>query len=428
MTQAVQQSSQLLSMPPDVLTHVIAYTDRKTFDTLNCTCKTWNNEVLPSLNFTELLAGHLQFSSIPQGTITQKVYRDRTRREQNLLNGIFSLKTLLPTTKLTDRPRGLALSNGKLFYGHNENEAARIVELTNTKCLQTLKGHQGEALSLAANDSQLCVCTKETLKIWDVKTQQCTNTLQPTMGEVAAVAMAGNKLFYANADAIGIYDLTNNEHLDTLNINKICDIDNHGIMNSIAATEELLFIIPWQPASRPINIIDWRQKKRLGSFEGHTGACYIAVDDGKLFSRCLVGKSIKVWDIKTRECLLTMDGAVGIGHTLLSSDGQLFYSENDGVMCMDFNAEHSAVFNELADLFDAASDDDVAQALKRFSKMPLAARKMIYAKHYEVLKKTKPAKEEDVKWAADTFHNRNNASSTPAQKAAAIRMHTKMNT
>lgn len=410
-------------MPGDILCQVVMQTNRQVYDTLNCTCKQLK-EVNSRLDFAKLLSAHLLYFRAPEGgNVSQKVYRDETRRELNLLNKIFSRKTIWEKTSQRHPTTSMAVFNGKLFHDFDESKAVKVTELARPKLIELLNGHHGDVNCLAADDGLLAVHVyQQEIKIWDLKNEPfaCKATI-PTPSQtniVFSMAMAKKKLYVFGQTDTDVYDLNEKEIICTL-------VGKGALFYSMACavSEESLFLIPQRDHTR-IVIIDLIEQKYIGQLTGHIeGICSMHIDDRLLYSRSFKNV-IKVWDIKKRECLVTYENDVGDGRAICASDGEIFYSHYNGVYSLNCSSEHCVIFNELADLFEKSTGDSLKYALERFSRMPTAGRKMIYAKHYGVLKNSAPKGPEDLKWAEDAFHDRNGQSSTPVQKAETIRKST----
>src|SRR5277367_4486012 len=82
-----QQSSPLFGMTVEILSKVTTYTSPQVLDTLNCTCRQWNQIVSPHLNWEQLFHMHFPIFSEKSENF-QNVYKDNARRELNLLNSI----------------------------------------------------------------------------------------------------------------------------------------------------------------------------------------------------------------------------------------------------------------------------------------------------------------------------------------------------
>ncbi len=418
-----QQNSPLFGMPSEILTTITADTNPQVLDTLLCTCHQWNQIVSPDLNWKHLLHSHFPLNRFSEKSENfQKIYNDIARRELNLLNRIFSLKTIWKKTSNLIQARSLAIFDETLFYDFEESEYIRMVDLNNTKLFAALLRHTGTVRALSAAERRLCVCCSGApIKIWDIKTETCTDTIQNQITDVITVAISGEKVFYANNTTIKVYDLIKKTHIDTLDINKL-DKGLKEISGNIVVYEDMLFLIPSQ--SREIKMIDLITNNFIGTFEGEEeNVSSIAIDGRwqKLFSRSWDTSVIKAWDIGTKKCIATFKGDVKEGFSLVASNAELFYTECNGITRMDFKAVHSEIFRELADMLDSGSEDSVKQAMERFLRMPKGGRNIICAKLYEILKNSTPIQNDELKWAEDAFRDRNGQSSTPSQKSQAIR-------
>ncbi len=422
MSKPIQQTSSIFNMTSDSHCHVVMQTNRQTYDTLNCTCKQMQ-AVNSQLDFTKLLSAHLLYLRVPEGgNVSEKVYRDRTRRELNFLNKIYSLKEIWGKTSWAHQMVSMAISNGKLFHDFNESKTVKVTELAKPKWFESLDGHHGNVNSLAVDDGHLAVHVhQQEIKIWNVRndpyTCEAVISTPPQANDVRSVGMAKKKLYIFRERNIEIYDVDQKKI-----IGKFEEIGRRFFSRVFAVSEELAFVVTADRAG--IEIIDLIEKKSIGELKGHAEEINsMHIDDGLLYSRCCA-KVIKVWDIKTKNCLVTFENEVGEGRAICASDGEIFYSHFNGVYSLDCSSEHCVIFNELANLIEKNAEDSLQRALERFSRMPTAGRKMIYAKHYGVLKNSEPKEPADLNWAEDAFHDRDGHSSTPVQKAETIRKFT----
>ncbi len=288
--------------------------------------------------------------------------------------------------------------DGKTLYSGADDGTITIWDLKTGACERIIEGHRWAVCSLAiTHDGQLISAYRGgAIKIWNPKTGECARVIRERT-----------------------YGL-DSEH--SVIINHALVITGRGELVSGSGDGEIKI---WNP---------------------NTGECTMTISTGggveiverpwplatayrKLFSTDTDGK-IKVWDLDTGKCtatfsvrvpLLEMEG--GRGYRFSSSfgfgSGKLAALPGDGtIKILDFTASHSAIFEEIARLLDKGTPEATREALERFSRMPKTAKDTIYEKLYEICK---PFANPCQGCAKDAFYDQKGQSSTPAQKAQAIR-------
>jgi WD40 repeat protein len=308
----------------------------------------------------------------------------------------------------------LAFAGEKLFSG-SEDKIIKVWE--KGECTATLQGHGGGVASLAvAGEILFSGSFDRTIKVW--KKGECTATLQGHGACVSSLVFTGEKLFSGSFDkTIMVWDPEIGQPIATLQGHKSC-------VFALAHTGEKLFS---GSADKTIKVWNTRTNQCTATLQGHEKGVYslavIAGKNGKLFSGsddC----TIRVWDIITEKCIATLQGHNSCVYSLVFANGKLFSGSSDCTMkTWDFTARHGTVFQEIIQLLETGDGDPKAtatqQALERFSRMPKTAKNAIYKKLHEI---RKPFDNDyDRNCAEDAFYNRNGQSSTPAEKAQAIR-------
>ncbi len=301
----------------------------------------------------------------------------------------------------------LAVFDGKLFSGASDN-TIKIWDLKTRQCTATLTGHGNSVFSLAIFDGKLFSGSDDhTIKIWDLKIGQCTGTLTGHGSGVYSLAIFDGKLFSGSADCtIKVWDLKTGQCTATL-------IGHENSVCSLALFDGKLFS---GSNDQTIKIWELKTGQCTATLTGHVGRiCSLAIFDEKLFSGS-DDKTIKVWEAKRGQCTATLKGHEWSVCSLTIFDGKLFSGSDDNtIKVWDFTADDRMIFQEIAYSLESESQG-VANALERFSRMPKMAKDAIYGKLYAIVQ---PG--EYPGCAEHSFHNQHGQSSTPAQKAQAIR-------
>lgn len=232
-----------------------------------------------------------------------------------------------------------------------------------------------------------------------------------------ANALAG-RFFYSTYDGIEAWDL--------ITKTKIGKLSGNDCAYCIVPYKEKLFFA----SDNEITIWDLNTNTCKATLKGHTDVvCSIAVVDDILFSGSW-DRTIKIWDLNTNSCITTIDGYSGRATFLDASKGKLFSRFDNGTyQIWDFEAGHNEILEELAytlekGIFETNGSINYlnqARAMDQFLKMPKAKRNKIYGELYKILKPLNLIQQDYRGCAEHAFHDQNGQSSTPAQKAQAIR-------
>lgn len=185
--------------------------------------------------------------------------------------------------------------------------------------------HDDFVCSLLIFDGKLISCSSDaTIKIWNMETGECLNTLEGHTDQITAITVVSGMLFSFSSD-------------QTI---KAWDIDTGGCLNTftndVAFGDTLVFSEgkAFSVSNAVIYCADFETREAFTVFCGHEKAISsVATCDGKLFSGSTDGV-IKIWDIKTKKCLRTLDanGRSKLIRSLVAYDGKLFSGSVDGVI------------------------------------------------------------------------------------------------
>jgi hypothetical protein len=458
---SIQQNSPLLEMPLDVILEIFKRLWPQDFlQVCQSTCQQWNQIFSDDMVWRNLLQNHFPYYRIP--TEMRNFQKGYKLHNFNLTHGVYASHSL----ESVDRPPFLILgaSEGKLFTCSKDN-TIKIWDLNTNTCLATLAGHTEWVWAMAISDGMLFTGSDDsTIKIWDLNTKTSLATLTGhtaspysalvgRTGGVFSLAVSDGKLFSGAEDCtIKIWDLNTKACIATLRGHKntvtslavsngeLISGSSDGMLKfwnlntraCIASLEghlgEVTFLgffggeLFSASADNMIKIWDLNRKTCLGTLAEHTGAIrFLDFFGGKLFSASADHK-IKIWDLNTKSCLATIAGDTDRLLSNAVSEGKLYLQDSKGtIKILDFSAEHSAVFEEVANLLDSDSRKTIRQAMDRFSRMPKAARSKIYGELYKILKPLNLIRNDYLGCGEHAFHHLQGESSTPAQKAEAIR-------
>ena len=287
------------------------------------------------------------------------------------------------------RVTSLAVVNNMLFSGYSDG-AIHVWDLNEGKCTNTLIGHSEKVTSLviyqgkSETDSTQLISGSEdtTIKIWDPMGKECLSTLIGHEKKINTLVVYEDQLFScAFDDKIKIWNLMNptTECLHTL----------PG--SEFVVFEEQLFSIN----KKSIDIWNPKTGEHSGVLNEHYRLIYhLFILDGMLFS--IDYDKTKVWDVKTRNCLHTINNyslktvKTFESITLVFADEKLFLAPRlNGVDVFDFKADQREIFAEIASTYrklPGVENDDWREAYSRFDRMPESEKDKII-KEYECLKR-----------------------------------------
>ncbi len=441
----VLQSSELVNLPTEVLIKILGMLSIKEFGLLNLTCR----------QFTYLTTNHpltlLLGQYYPNFRKTDPNQTDlKALKEQYVIHSNITKKVYTSTTLqgIDDTVITLASEGGRLFSG-SANGSIQIWDLNTNACTATLEGGNGTISSLALRGQKVISGTDVgIIQIWDINTKTCTAALEGHKDTVLCLALEGQKLYSASRDnTVKIWDLNTNTCTATLQgdnrgfqsivldgqrlfsgcdngIIQVWDLNsntciailqghNHPVI-SLALDGQSLFS---GSSDKTIKIWDLNTNTCTATLEGHKGhVASIALYGEKLFSGSL-DDTIKIWDLSTSTCIATLEEENLSLFSFALGGKKIFSGCYDGVIkSWDFTSSDEAIFREIADLLQNEDPAIVDNAMARFENMPPKAKNSIYAELNEMIALIG----DSPGCAEDAFHNRNEESSTPKQRARAI--------
>ncbi len=262
------------------------------------------------------------------------------------------------------------IDQGKLIIGHKSGKI-QIFDFESRVCTTTIIGNSPIWSLVLKDDGNLISGHLDgSIQIWDAKSCQCIRTLKGDIG------------------------------ISSLCLTKTGDLIS-GDVNGV------------------IKIWDLNRGDQIRSFESldFPILSLCLTDGGKLIVGQNYQKSISVVDFQTGHREATFSMFVKFYSLVLTNDQRIIVLEMyPGIL--NFNASNSEIFAELATIFADHVHVQHSLAMERFSLMPAEERQQIYVELYRILN----FREGGFSGSAEhAFHDLEGLSSTPQQKALAIR-------
>ncbi|KAJ0230916.1 WD40 repeat-containing protein [Hirschfeldia incana] len=193
----------------------------------------------------------------------------------------------------------------------------------------SLEGHKKDLKGIAlpqGSDKLFSASSDGTLRIWDCHTGQCVHTIN-LQAEAGSLMSEGPWVFLGLPDAVKAFNVQTNKEL---HLNGVV-----GEVRAMIAGNGMLFV-----GTSSGSIYVWKATDTesdpftyLTSLEGHHSGevtCFI-VGGQRLYSGS-VDKTIKVWDLDTLECTMTLRQHNDVVTSLLCWDQYLISSSLDGTI------------------------------------------------------------------------------------------------
>ncbi len=442
-------------LPLELIPQIIARLPAYEVGTASLVCREWYRAFEHDGTFQSIFS--YQFPTIDQNTVTN--FKNFYHFYSNLTKGVYASHTF---NGHESSVCSLVVDGQTLFSGSWDN-TIKAWDIKTRKCIATFNGHEESVLSIAVAGQTLFSGSGDyTIKAWDIKTGECIATLEGHEDSVLSIAVVGQTLFSGSYDkTIKAWDIKTGECIATFKGHKksvyslavvgqtlfsgsgdytikawdiktgecIATFKGHEHwIYSLAVVGQTLF-----SGSRDYTIKAWDIKTGdcIATFKGRehsVGSLYsIAVAGPTLFSGSGDNK-IKAWDIKTGDCIATFQGQSQSSfiHSLALAGQTLFSGSLDHTLkAWNFTADHTEIFIEIARLLETGTPQATQEALERFSKMPIRARKTICAILHDILDDGAPLTTVEINERAarpeDIFYDKcEQRSAISAQKAQAI--------
>ncbi|KYC43838.1 hypothetical protein WA1_01395 [Scytonema hofmannii PCC 7110] len=279
------------------------------------TVRLWNAHTGQCL---KTLRGHtswvqsLAFS--PDGQILASASNDQTVKLWNAHTG-QCLQTLLGHS---DRVIFTTFSpNGQTLVTGSEDETVRLWDVNGGKCLRVLQIHINWVLSIALSPDGQTLATGSdgtTVKFWDLATGECIKTLPDYNSYVWAVAFSpdGKTLVTGSEDkTVKVWDVLTGKCLQTLH-----EHNNSPIGGNEASR---IWLVAVNPDGKSLLSVSENQTMKL--WDIRTGQCLRKVygysnwilsvafsPNGQMLASSSEDQRVRLWDVTTGQCLRTLPG------------------------------------------------------------------------------------------------------------------------
>ena len=203
--------------------------------------------------------------------------------------------------------------NGNHIISSGYDNRIKVWDMNTGQCLNTiyLHGYSYGAMSLAISPdgNTIVSCSWDNpIKVWDINTGECLKTLSGHFGRVSSVIISpnGNHIISGSCDnTIKVWDINTGECLKTLE----CLSMINGIFNEI-----------WNPRTQRESLI-------LSGGRSHSINSVAITPDSQKVITGSDDKTIKILDITTGECLMTLLGhSSNVNAVVISPNGQKIIS------------------------------------------------------------------------------------------------------
>ncbi|MBH8560714.1 hypothetical protein I8748_00565 [Nostoc sp. CENA67] len=214
--------------------------------------------------------------------------------------------------------------NGKQLVSAHQDHTVRVWDIFSHQNLHTLKGHESPVLSVALHpDGQLIASGSEdgTIKIWDINNSNCLYTLSEHAGDVWGITFSPNGQLLVS----GSYDKTI----------KIWQLNEQVCIHTLKGYDDRIGAATFNPegsllataGESTVDIWDVASGICLYSLEeeGHKGRVKSVAfsPDGQLLVSVSTDKTIKIWDLRKRQCIRNLTGHdASVLSVAFSPDGQ----------------------------------------------------------------------------------------------------------
>lgn len=228
------------------------------------------------------------------------------------------LKTL---TGHTQRLRSVAFSpDGKLIASGSGDHTARLWSVVDGQCLKTLHGHNSLLTSVAFSPDGTTLVTggeDRSVRFWEVSTGSCIDIWQGYGSWIQSVAFSpdGKTLASGSEDqTVRLWNLGVEESLNTTNTSSssLALTGHRGWVCSVAFSPDNRHLASGS-SDYSIKLWDVKTGQCLKTFQGHRrwiGSVAFS-PDGLTLASCSGDYTVKLWDVITGNCIKTFKGHAG---------------------------------------------------------------------------------------------------------------------
>ena len=217
-----------------------------------------------------------------------------------------------------------ATENGQFAVSGGEEKTVRYWDLDTGRCLDSLKGHEGDIYSVSMSaDGQFAISGSQdsTVRLWSLRNGLCLSTMNGHSRDVYSVSMTPDGRFGLSGGVdmkVRLWDLESGRCVRTM----------HGHTNtvdSVCITQDGKFGL--SAGGGAMHIWELETGECLSTIDQHTANATFMSPDGRYALSGHDDGSVKFWDLKSYQCLRTVkEHASSVNTVCLSADGQLAVS------------------------------------------------------------------------------------------------------
>ncbi|KAJ5892846.1 WD40 repeat-like protein [Penicillium tannophilum] len=295
------------------------------------TIKTWDPSTRQCLS---ILKGH--HSSVDYLLLSADETRLISASNRDSLIKIWDLESSTAVRDHTQPVKGVVWPNDAKCFASYSNTEIKIWDPSTAECLLSTESHGGaiNQICWSENGDLASHCSKGILRVWNLSTGQCSMSIDS--GEPSASlawSQDGSNLILASYDGlIKTWDAKNGHQLSTLKIGKI----GIWVTWSHDATRFASIADDWS-----ITIQDPHTGRCVLHLEGHQDPEFDNIPpllrrpvnmswsrDGTRLASAL-GSTIKIWDLKTGQCILVLEIEQNVGDFQLHFPRGPMFEESD---------------------------------------------------------------------------------------------------
>ena len=244
--------------------------------------------------------------------------------------------------------------DGETLLSGSEDHTVKRWDVMTGKCLRTFKGHtdwiSSIALGFTSEAATLASSSEDrTVKLWDVDSGVCLRTLSGHIKDIKSVAFSpdGKKLASASCDGtLKLWDISTGDCLHTFHKNDDL-FPTAGLRSAVFSDDGRTLVTGGCDRALRFWDISTGDRYQIWEDADDIGSIVISSEQQILFSN--PNKLIKLWDLKTGDCLTTLNGhSNAVTSLALSPDNQFLVSGS---------------YDETAKLWDV----ETGECLKTFS-------------------------------------------------------------
>ncbi|KAG2487144.1 hypothetical protein HYH03_014257 [Edaphochlamys debaryana] len=196
---------------------------------------------------------------------------------------------------------------GDLLATGSADASIRLWEAGSGKLAGTLEGHTDTVTRLAFNFSGKMLASgskDKMIRIWNVEARTCTSTLEGQPSEVVALAWSSSGVLLASGSSDGkvlLWNSVSGQCTSTF------DVQTPSV-SAMAFSPDAKVLATGGGASKAVRLWDVGSGKAAGELEGHLEEV-LSISwspNSRSIASGSEDKSIKLWDVATRECTATL--------------------------------------------------------------------------------------------------------------------------